>query len=347
MLQNILAEADVQSLHSYLEKAQRIVVTCHVSPDGDAMGSVLAMTHYLQRKGKTVTPVVPNVFPDFLKWIPGTEQVRVYERHEAEVDPVVAEADLFVCVDFNEPSRMDKLEQVVMASPAPKIMFDHHLHPVDFCALTFSFPDMCATCELLFRVLWQLEGGIEDMTAEEATCLYTGMMTDTGGFTYNSFRGEIYETIGQLISRGIDKDRIYRNIYYAYSANRFKMMGYLLYVKMKVYPAYNAALMTLTREERKRFSNRNGDTEGFVNLPLQISGTRLSVFLREDTEKEAIRVSLRSVDDFPCNRMAAEFFNGGGHQNASGGELHCSMEKAVAIVHEALKKYAPLLKGNK
>ena len=347
MLQNILAEADRQTLSSYLEKARHIVVICHVSPDGDAIGSVLAVTHYLRRKGKAVTPVVPNIFPDFLKWLPGVEQVCVYERNEAEVAPVLAEADLFICLDFNEPPRMDKLEQPVMANPAPKIMIDHHLHPVDFCALTVSRPEMCSTCELLFRVIGQLEGGCESMTVEEATCLYTGMMTDTGGFTYNSLRGEIYETIGQLISRGIDKDKIYRNIYYAYSANRFKMMGYLLYVKMKVYPAYHAALMTLTREERKRFSNKNGDTEGFVNLPLQISGTRLSVFLREDTEKDAIRVSLRSVDDFPCNQMAAEFFNGGGHLNASGGELHCSMEKAVDIVHEALKKYAPLLKGNK
>lgn len=346
MLQPILSESDLKRLQSYLGNAQHIVVTCHVSPDGDALGSLLAFTHFLKRKGKKVTPIVPNLFPDFLKWFPGADEVRIYDRNEAELDPLIAGADLFVWTDFNEPSRMDKLERPVMSHPAPKLMFDHHLHPVDDCVLTVSRQEMCSTCEILFRVLLQWDG-IENISTEEAACLYTGMMTDTGGFTYNSTRSEIYESIGLLLSRGIDKDRIYRNIFYAYSADRFRLMGYLLYVKMKVFPQYNAALMTLTREERKRFSNKNGDTEGFVNLPLQISGMRLSVFLREDTEKEAIRVSLRSVDDFPCNRMAAEFFNGGGHLNASGGELQCSMDEAVATVQEAIKKYAPLLKGKK
>lgn len=346
MLQNLLTEDELHILQAHVEQAQHIVVTCHVSPDGDALGSMLALTLFLQRKGKQVTPIVPNAYPDFLKWIPGADQVLVYDRHEAEVDPVVAGADLFLLVDFNEPSRMDKLEAAVTANPAPKLMFDHHLHPDNFCRLTVSHPEMCSTCEILFRVLLQWDG-LENLTTEEAACLYTGMMTDTGGFTYNSTRSEVYEAIGQLLTRGIDKDKIYRNIFYAYSANRFRLMGYLLYVKMKVFSAYNAALITLTREERKRFYSKNGDTEGFVNLPLQISGMRLSIFLREDTEKDAIRVSLRSVDDFPCNQMAAEFFNGGGHLNASGGELTCSMDKAVAIVQEALKKYAPLLKGEK
>lgn len=345
MSHTLLSDEELHNLQALLDGARRIVLTCHVSPDGDALGSMLALTHYLHRRGKEAVPIAPNAFPDFLRTLPGAADVRVYDRHEEELAPVVASADLFLLVDFNEVSRMDKLAEPVGTSAAPKVLLDHHLNPESFCRITVSHPEMCSTCEIVFRVLQQL--GAEPLTTEEAACLYTGMMTDTGGFTYNSARSDIYDVISRLLACGIDKDKLYRNIFYSYSASRFRLMGYLLYVKMKVYPAYNTALMTLTRDERKRFGNKNGDTEGFVNIPLQISGTKLSIFLREDTEKDAIRVSLRSVDDFPCNQMAAEFFNGGGHLNASGGELLCSMERAVAVVGEALKKYAPLLKGGK
>ena len=261
---------------------------------------------------------------------------------ENEVAPLVAAADLIICLDFNAPDRLQGLQKPVMDSRTPKIMIDHHLDPVDFCDWAVSRQEMSSTCELLYRILVQLEG-VEPMTYEEAVCLYTGMMTDTGCFSYNSNRSDIYYIIGRLLTKGIDKDKIYRNVFFNYSAERFRLMGYMLYVKLEYFPEYHASLMTLTREEQKRFSHRKGDTEGFVNIPLQIGKSRLSVFLREDTERHAIRVSLRSVDDFPCNRMAAEFFNGGGHLNASGGELSCTMDEAVQIVRKALKKYTSLL----
>lgn len=307
------------------------------------MGSMLAMTHYLLRVGKQVTPIAPNYFPDFLRWLPGSEKVLCYEHNEEQADAVIAEADLFICLDFNAAHRMEMLAPAVLRNPAPKVMIDHHLDPEDFTVLTFSSPAMSSTCELLFSVLEAL-GGCDGMTTEEAACLYTGMMTDTGGFAYNSNRSDIYRIIAKLLDKGIDKDKIYRNIYNTYSVDRFRLLGYVLYVKMEVIRPYRASLITLDRAEQRRFANKKGDTEGFVNIPLQIGGMRLSVFLRENTEKDnSIRVSLRSVDDFPCNRMAAEFFNGGGHLNASGGELTCSMEEAVEIVKKALKKYAPLL----
>ena len=342
MLDNLLSKADVQSLCSMLDKAKNIMITCHVSPDGDAMGAVLAFSHFLWRKGKNAMPVVPNIFPDFLRWMPGVERVRVYDKHESEVDPLVASADLIVCLDFNSPDRLLGLQKPVEASGAPKIMVDHHLDPVEFCDWKVSMQEMSSTCELLYRILVQMDGA-EAMTYEEAVCLYTGMMTDTGCFSYNSNRSDIYYIIGHLLTKGIDKDKIYRNVFFNYSAERFRLMGYMLYVKLECFSEYHAALMTLTREEQKRFSHKKGDTEGFVNIPLQINKARLSVFLREDTERPVIRVSLRSVDDFPCNAMAAEFFHGGGHLNASGGELSCTMEEAVQIVRKALKKYAPLL----
>ena len=342
MLDNLLSEVDVQHLCTLLDKAHNIIVTCHVSPDGDAMGAVLAFSHFLWRKGKNAQPVVPNIVPDFLKWMPGVERVRIYEKHENEVAPLVAAADLIICLDFNAPDRLQGLQKPVTDSQSPKIMIDHHLDPVDFCDWVVSRQEMSSTCELLYRILVQLEG-LDPMTYEEAVCLYTGMMTDTGCFSYNSNRSDIYYIIGRLLTKGIDKDKIYRNVFFNYSAERFRLMGYMLYVKLEYFPEYHASLMTLTREEQKRFSHKKGDTEGFVNIPLQIGKSRLSVFLREDTERHNIRVSLRSVDDFPCNRMAAEFFNGGGHLNASGGELSCTMDEAVQIVRKALKKYASLL----
>lgn len=343
MLDHFLSEAELTQFRSLLDKAHHIIVTCHVSPDGDAMGAVLAFSHYLWRNGKEATPVVPNMYPDFLAWMPGVDKIRVYDKHEAEVKPLIDQADLIVCLDFNSPDRLLMMETAVAESPAQKMMVDHHLEPADFCVWTFSHPEMSSTCELLCRILLQADG-LEAMTAEEATCLYTGMMTDTGCFSYNSNRSDIYHIIGLLLTKGIDKDKIYRNVFFSYSVDRYRLLGYMLYVKMEYFPEFHAALMTLTREEQKRFAHRKGDTEGFVNMPLQIKKARLSVFLREDTERNnVVRVSLRSVDDFPCNRMAAEFFNGGGHLNAAGGELMCPMDEAVKTVRKALKKYVPLL----
>lgn len=342
MLETILTEEELSEFNALVSEARNVVVTCHVSPDGDAMGAMLAFSHFLWRKGKNAIPVVPNIFPDFLRWLPGTDRVKVYEKHEAEVDPLLKGADLIVCLDFNAPDRLLGLQKPIMESVAPKIMIDHHLDPADFCRITVSRNDMSSTCELLYCLMEQAgETGL--MTVEEAACIYTGMMTDTGCFAYNSNRPSIYYIIGRLIEKGVDKDRIYRNVFYTYSVDRFRLLGYMLYVKMEVFPEYHAALMTLTRAEQKRFSHRKGDTEGFVNIPLQIAHARLSIFLRENTEADNIRVSLRSVDDFPCNRMAAEFFNGGGHLNAAGGQLDCTMDEAVEVVRRALKKYTPLL----
>lgn len=343
MLERILSEAELAEFRTLIDKAHHVVVTCHVSPDGDAMGAVLAFSHYLWRRGKNAMPVVPNMYPDFLAWMPGTDKVRVYDKHEADTETLLKAADLIVCLDFNSPDRLRMMETAVVEAQARKIMIDHHLNPAGFCEWVSSRPEMSSTCELLYRILVEAEG-LEPMTTEEAVCLYTGMMTDTGCFSYNSNRSDIYHVIGQLLTKGIDKDKIYRNVFFSYSIDRFRLLGYMLYVKLEYFPEYHASLMTLTRGEQKRFSHRKGDTEGFVNMPLQIRKSRLSVFLREDTERNnVIRVSLRSVDDFPCNRMAEEFFNGGGHLNAAGGELECTMDEAVERVRMAMKKYTPLL----
>jgi phosphoesterase RecJ-like protein len=238
------------------------------------------------------------------------------------------------------------MNQWLDESRRPRIIIDHHLNPELNADLLVSDPQACSTSEIVYCLLTQL-GYDNLMTKECAMCIYCGMMTDTGGFIYNSSRPEIYYIISQLLEKGIDKDKIYRNVYNNYSVNRMRLMGYILNEKMVYLEEYKTSYFSITRDEMLRFHFKKGDAEGLVNLPLSIKGSILSVSLREDSEKELIRLSLRSVGGFPCNKMAAEYFNGGGHLNAAGGTLYCTMEEAIAIVNKAIKDYAPLLKDNK
>jgi phosphoesterase RecJ-like protein len=256
-------------------------------------------------------------------------------------DKLIAEADVICCLDFNAIHRIDAMGDAVLASPARKILIDHHLHPEDFCKIIISHPEISSTSELVFRLICRM-GYFSDISREGAECIYTGMMTDTGGFTYNSNNREIYFIISELLSKGIDKDEIYRKVFNTYSESRLRLMGYVL-SQMKVYPDYHAALISLTKAEQSQFDYVRGDSEGFVNIPLSIKGVIFSCFLREDTEKPMIKISLRSVGTFPCNQLAAEFFGGGGHLNASGGEFYGTMDEARKVFEQALEKYKPLL----
>lgn len=325
-------------------KAKQVAILGHISPDGDAMGSTLAMAHYLRRKGKHVQVIVPTSYPDFLAWLPGAGDVLVYEYAKQAVYQYIADVDLFICMDFNSVKRLEQLSHIIQNHRAPMITIDHHLSPDEDVDLLVSDPSASSTCEIVFSMLYQLEG-LDAFTEEMAECVYCGMMTDTGSFTYNSNRSELFYIISLLLSKGIDKDKIYRNVYHDFSVNRLRLEGYILHKKMQYFQNDHAALFTLTREEMKEFQYKKGDAEGFVNLPLQIRGTRLSISLREDTEKDLVRVSLRSVDDFPCNRMAEDFFNGGGHLNASGGHLSMTMDQAVEVAQKAIEAYRPLLRS--
>ena len=342
MLTKVIAQAEVDHVEKWFERAEKIVIVSHVSPDGDAIGSSLGLYHFLTSQEKTVNVIVPNAFPEFLHWMPGAKEVIVYDKYKEYADKLINEADVLCCLDFNVLSRIDNMEEVVRNTPARKMMVDHHLYPGDFCRITISHPEISSTSELVFRLICQL-GNFSDITKEGAECIYTGMMTDTGGFTYNSNDREIYYIISELLSKGIDKDEIYRKVFNTHSEGRLRLMGYVLYDKMQVFPEFNSALIWLDASEQKRFQYKKGDTEGFVNIPLSIKDVRFSVFLREDTEKKMIKVSLRSVGTFPCNKVAAEFFNGGGHLNASGAEFYGPMEEAINQYKQALVKYQDLL----
>lgn len=327
------------------DKSRNVVICAHVNPDGDAIGSSLAMRHYFERKGKTATVVVPNIFPDFLKWLPGAGDILVHSKQEVQAKAAIEAADLIVVCDLNQSSRLAGMEKDILASKAPRILIDHHLDPDrDFCRHIVSEPTMCATGEVICQLFTEM-GEMDSISEDEAVCLYTAMMCDTGAFSFNSNRPVIYEHISRLLSHGIDKDQIYRNVFWTASEARLRLQGYLLYVNMKVLYNRHATIITLTNEERRRFKVKNGDTEGIVNMPLTMLGTTLSVFINEDTEHPGtMKLSLRSIGDFPCDQMASRFFGGGGHKNASGGKLQCSMQEAIEKVREAIEYYAEMLK---
>ena len=341
---NILSEAELTQLRSIIAAAADIVVIGHVNPDGDAIGSTLAWTNYLQSEGKSVSLIVPDKYPDFLNWLPNTDKILRHDKHPEKTELLVATADLIFCLDLNTLSRTEALADHIASAKAAKVLIDHHPNPDDLFNLTISHPEMSSTSELVFRIVWQL-GAFERLGHHFAVPCYCGMMTDTGGFTFNSTRPEIFFIISQLLTKGIDKDKIYRNVYNVASESKIRLWGYVLYEKMEYDAARHAAFFTLTRADLKRFNYIKGDAEGLVNMPLQIKGTRLSISLREDTDKDnTVWVSLRSVDDFNCTEMAAAFFNGGGHFNASGGRLNCSIEEAAEITRKAIKTFEDKLK---
>jgi len=344
MLKDILNSQQLEQLKTLIGESQNIIITCHQNADGDALGSSLGWAEYLKTQGKEPTIIVPDQYPDYLHWLPNTEKIVRYDKHREQADLLLKIADLVFCLDFNTPARVDEMESALCGSPAKKVLIDHHLGPDVPAILTISHPEASSTSELVFRIVWQL-GGFDLMTKHFATPIYCGMMTDTGGFTYNSSDPTIYYIISQLLTKDINKDRIYRNVYHNFSENRLRLTGFVMLERLVVDNERHASYYALHREDLKRFHFVKGDAEGLVNMPLQIKGHKLSISLREDTERQnLVWVSLRSVDDFPCNKMAAEFFNGGGHLNASGGRLYCSIDEAVKVAQKAIIAYEKLLK---
>lgn len=339
-----MTEGECSALRSLIDEAETIVLCCHQNADGDALGAMLGWENVLHMLGKEPLMVVPDQYPDYLQWLPNTEKVVRYDKRQDYVDTVLKIADLVFCLDFNTPSRTDAMADALCASPAKKVLIDHHLGPDVDAVLCFSHPEMSSTCELVFRIVWQM-GVFERLEKHFAVPVYCGMMTDTGGFTYNSSNPELFFIISQLLTKRINKDKIYRNVYHNYSEHRLRMVGHVLCNRLVVDADRHAAYYTLTRQDQKQFHFVKGDAEGLVNMPLQIKGLKLSISLREDSERDnVIWVSLRSVDNFPCNQMAEQFFNGGGHLNASGGRVNGTMDDAVETVKKALAAFEDMLK---
>lgn len=344
MITNVIDKALIHKVKDEIDNAEKIVMVSHVGPDGDALGATLGMYHFLKTIDKQSTVIVPTPPPEFLMWMPEAENVLIYVYHKEKAEKVLAEADLIFVLDFNVPSRLAMMEEAVVNSKARKILIDHHLNPdYSFVNHVISHPHISSTSELIFRLICRM-GYFSNINLSCAESIYTGMMTDTGGFTFNSNDAEIYSIVYELLKLGVDKDAIYRKVFDTFSADRMRLQGYCVYEKMKLYPEYNTALITLTQEEMRQFNYVNGDAEGFVNIPLSIKDIVFSVFMREDPDK--IKISLRSQGTFPTNQFSQEIFNGGGHLNASGGESYSTLDEAVQKFEQALPKYKELLNQN-
>jgi phosphoesterase RecJ-like protein len=340
MLNRVIAEDHIQKVKKLILHYDKIVIVTHLAPDGDAMGSSLGLYHFMMELGKKVQVIVPNDYPAFLHWMPSSKNVMNAEWKKRDAESAIANTDLIFCLDFNTLKRSFHLENAIRQSRAKKILIDHHLDPEAFADVTISHPEISSTSELIFRFICRM-GMYEYVNKPCAECIYTGMMTDTGAFTYNSNSPAIYYIISELLQKGIDKDAIYSRIYNQCAEGRIRMQGYILYEKMKIFTEYKTALITLSEEEHLRFNPERGDTEGFVNIPLSMGNIVFSAFIRED--KNVVRISLRSKGNFPTNQFAAEVYGGGGHLNASGGEFYGKPEDAVKKFEEALPAYKHLL----
>ncbi|MBN1989540.1 MAG: bifunctional oligoribonuclease/PAP phosphatase NrnA [Bacteroidales bacterium] len=335
MLKTLSAE-NIEKLRNLLQTAEQVVITTHHNPDGDALGSALGLYHILKNKGYSPVVVTTNSFPDSLGWIPGTDSI-VKFSHQAElVNELVLKADIVFCLDFNAYNRTEKMADVLASSTGTKVLIDHHPFPESAFGIQFSETEVSSTAELVFEVFTSLwDEGAVDTSA--AICLYTGIMTDTGSFSYACNRGRTFEVAGKLVGKGVKVDNVQSAVYNNFSVERMRLYGFSLAEKMKVFPEYNAAYIALTKDELTRFSHKMGDTEGFVNLPLSVKGVVFSALFIEN--EGLIKVSLRSRGSFPVNKVSKEFFNGGGHTNAAGGKSFATLAETEALFTNIIEKY--------
>jgi phosphoesterase RecJ-like protein len=313
------------------------VVTSHHNPDGDAIGSTLAMAALLKRTGKAAIVMVPNDYPSFLKWLPGNDTVLLYRHNEAKAEEMISQADLIFCLDYNALHRTGGLEDALRKAPGKKILIDHHPDPIlaDF-DLYLSVVQTSSTSELVYRFI---EGcSWTDLINQDiATSLFVGIMTDTGSFSFACNYPATFEITASLIKKGINPEQIHRLVYDTYSENRLRLLGYCLSEKLTVLPEFSTAYISLSKAELERFHHQVGDTEGIVNYALSIENIKLAILLTE--RKDRIRLSFRSKGDLSVNRIAREHFNGGGHKNAAGGDSFISLDNTVKKLIEVIAQY--------
>jgi len=332
-----------RTIHGWIKAAKRVAVLTHTNPDGDAIGSSLALALALGKIGLDAQVVIPDGLPDFLRWLPGIERSTTFAYKRDKAIEIIEGADLIFCLDFNDPKRVNGVEEFLQKSNAKKILIDHHQEPLKFTDIAISETWRGSVGEMIYLFINEVLGG-EVMDKDIASCLYVAIMTDTGNFTYASSYPEIFHIVGDLMKYGIEKDKIYSSVFDAFSEDRMRMQGYCMQEKMVVLPEYHTAYISLTDEELKKFNHRKGDTEGFVNIPFSVKGVKFTALFVE--KKDLIRASFRSRGLFPVNRVASEHYRGGGHVNAAGGDSFLSMEETLAGFEALLPGYANMLKDD-
>ncbi len=332
---------DLVELKGLLASPSSIVITTHHKPDGDAMGSSLGLYNYLIQKGHRVKVVTPTDYPVFLHWMPNNTEVVVYTEHRELSHDLVAQADLIFCLDFNTLSRIGDLGEHVRSAKAPKVLIDHHLEPENFDDFRYWSINACATAQLVYDFIVKEMKEPELINKDVASCLYAGIMTDSGSFRFPNTTAEVHHIVASLIDKGAENYKIHQLVYDNFSENRVRFLGYCLSNKLEVFTEYNTALIWVSREELAQYDIGTGDTEGLVNYGLSINGIRLAALIVE--RDDLVKLSLRSTGDFPANEICKKFFNGGGHRNAAGGQSTESLQDTVNKFKSILPEYKSLL----
>ena len=336
----MVEEGVARTIKGWIESAKKVAVLTHTNPDGDAIGSSLGLALALGKKGIDAQVVIPDGLPDFLRWLPGIERSTTFAYKRARAIEIIEGADLIFCLDFNDPKRVNGVEDFLHKSSAKKILIDHHQEPLQFTDIAISETGRGSVGEMIYLFINEIFEG-EVMDKDIATCLYAAIMTDTGNFSYASSYPEIFHIVGDLMNYDIEKDRIYSSVYDAFSEDRMRLQGYSMQEKMVVLPQYHTAYISLTDEELKKFNHRKGDTEGFVNIPFSVKGIKFTALFVE--KKDRIKGSFRSRGKFPVNLVASEHYHGGGHINAAGGDSFLTMKETLAGFESLLPGYSNLL----
>lgn len=333
-----------KELSKHFSESDNILLICHINPDGDAIGSQLALYHYLRSIGRKVEMLSPNYLQEFIIWMDGVEEINIYIRDRKKCNQLIENSDLIVMLDFNQSSRLGESEKKILRSGAKKIIIDHHQGSGSFADLVISDTSKCSTSELLHEIICNINNGIFSNRAY-SEAIYVGIVTDTGNFEHGTYTGNTFRIIADLVDSGIDRDRIFNLVFNNFTVERMRLQGFALHERMTFLPEYRTAYIYLTRDDLERFNYKKGDTEGFVNLPLSIGDVDFSALFLE--KKGFIKLSFRSKGDFSVDEFARDHFSGGGHINAAGGEYFDTLDKTLKHFLKALKKDAWKITGSK
>ena len=332
---------EVLEIKALLAAPKKIAIIPHKNPDGDAIGSTLGLLHYLLQLNHDAKIIAPNDFPDFLKWLPNVEVIEIHETEKETTEAFINAADIIFTLDFNAFHRTGDMETVLATSQGLKIMIDHHQQPDNYAKYMFSDVSMSSTCEMVYHFLDKIDA-LDKLNPDIATCLYVGIMTDTGSFRFRSTTSTTHRIIASLIDNGADNTEIHNKVYDTNSYNRLQLLGCAL-SNLKILPEYKAAYITLSQKELRDLDYKKGDTEGFVNYALSLEKTVLAAIFIEDKKQGIIKISLRSKGDFSVNELSRAHFDGGGHTNAAGGKSDTSLESTVEKFISILPAYSKAL----
>ncbi len=330
----MLTDQQKGELVEFFSQKRKIALTTHMNPDGDAIGSTLAMMHYLRIKGHEVTAIAPNSFPAFYAWLPGASDIVIYDKKASAVKKAMMEAEMVFSLDYNGFSRVGQMTNLLKSAPGKKFLIDHHIDTEEGFDYYFSKTETTSTGQLVYDFI-NLMGDEALINKEIAVAVYVSIMTDTGSFSFASNYPETYHIVANLIDKGVDAERVHRLVYDTFSENRLRLLGYAISERMLVWHHLHAAVIYLTKEDLKRFNYQVGDTEGVVNYPLSMDDVNLSILITEKEKK--IKISFRSKGDFNVNLFARNGFNGGGHKNAAGGQTFTDVKKTISDLKAALE----------